>query len=256
MDGTTEPIIAVIGHPIAGNPSQLAIERALAHLQLEWRVLSFDVPEDHVHQALDGFSVLSIRGVLIDSSLATAAARWQVPSSDDRVDCLTRNNEGTMDASDQRKRLMASLFEGVSDSETVGLVGNPETTIETRRDEWFDLMEHLPILNNALLTSEDVTSDQLTSVKRVVVAPDWQGFDHNPELEQAIAQWFNETPKAILIDLSDQNPIVSKIDNGDGVILRCIDLQSMWLQRCLEEWTSMNVPIEIMSEAIEEYTGV
>ena len=46
MDGTTEPIIAVIGHPIAGNPSQLALERALRAMDLDWRVLSFDVKPD------------------------------------------------------------------------------------------------------------------------------------------------------------------------------------------------------------------
>ena len=38
MEGTTEPILVVIGNPIAGNPMQFAIERSLRALELDWRV--------------------------------------------------------------------------------------------------------------------------------------------------------------------------------------------------------------------------
>lgn len=75
-DGTTEPIIAIIGHPIAGNPSQLAIERSLLSLGMEWRVLSFDVQPQDVAKALDGFAVTGIAGVMIAPTLQQAAGQW------------------------------------------------------------------------------------------------------------------------------------------------------------------------------------
>ncbi|MFK8114856.1 MAG: hypothetical protein AB8B91_21825 [Rubripirellula sp.] len=76
MEGTTEPLIVVIGHPIAGNPSQFAMERALHAMDLDWRVLSFDVDPKDVGTALDGFAVTGIVGVLVDPSVADAAADW------------------------------------------------------------------------------------------------------------------------------------------------------------------------------------
>ena len=76
MDGTTEPIIVVIGHPIAGNPSQLAVERSLESLEMDWRVLSFDVHPSDVAAALEGFLVTGIAGVLIDASVRREASRW------------------------------------------------------------------------------------------------------------------------------------------------------------------------------------
>ena len=62
MDASTEPIIAVIGHPIAGNPSQFAVERALQSMDFDWRVLSFDVLPEDVASALEGFAVTGIAG--------------------------------------------------------------------------------------------------------------------------------------------------------------------------------------------------
>ena len=76
MDRTTEPVIAVLGHPIAGNASQFALERAFAAMQLDWRVLSFDVKSANLQMALDGLDVLGVEGVLIDPSLSDAARQW------------------------------------------------------------------------------------------------------------------------------------------------------------------------------------
>lgn len=83
MDGTTEPIIAVIGHPIAGNPSQFAIERSLEALALDWRVLSLDVRPADVAAALEGFRVTGIAGVMIDRSVMPMAADWVSKQDDD-----------------------------------------------------------------------------------------------------------------------------------------------------------------------------
>ena len=91
MDGTTEPIIAVIGHPIAGNPSQFAIERALAALELEWRVLSFDVHPDHIAAALEGFKVTGIAGVMIDPSVRPIAANWYATKVKETADQAKRD---------------------------------------------------------------------------------------------------------------------------------------------------------------------
>ncbi|KAA5540940.1 hypothetical protein FYK55_18685 [Roseiconus nitratireducens] len=69
MDGITEPVVLVLGHPIAGNPAQFAFERAFAALDLSWRVLSCDVSPERIEQAIDGADVLGFRGLLLDRNL-------------------------------------------------------------------------------------------------------------------------------------------------------------------------------------------
>lgn len=76
MDDATEPLIAVIGHPIAGHPAQFALEMAFDHLGLEFRVASFSVPPDQLGKALDGLEVLRFRGVYLDDSLRQTATNW------------------------------------------------------------------------------------------------------------------------------------------------------------------------------------
>ncbi len=102
MEGTTEPILTILGNPIAGNPSQFAIERALDDMNLEWRVLSFDVREADIPAALDGLEVLGIRGVLVDSSVSRAVANWYAAKHSQQdgaplaIDCLYRDRDGLL----------------------------------------------------------------------------------------------------------------------------------------------------------------
>lgn len=68
MDEKIEPVLAVIGHPVAGNPTQFALENALEQANVDCRVLSFDLDAEQLPVALDGMHAMSFRGVWIDSS--------------------------------------------------------------------------------------------------------------------------------------------------------------------------------------------
>lgn len=81
MDEATEPLIAVIGHPIAGHPAQFALERAFEHLDLDYRVASFDVAPDRLATAVDGIEVLRFRGAYLDDSVRPALADWHAKST-------------------------------------------------------------------------------------------------------------------------------------------------------------------------------
>lgn len=70
MDGFTESIVIVLGHPVGGNPSQFAIEKGLASIDLDWRVLSLDVEPADLPAAIEGFRVTGIHAVWLDSELA------------------------------------------------------------------------------------------------------------------------------------------------------------------------------------------
>lgn len=75
MDGTTEPIVAVIGNPIAGNPTQFALETGFQAAQIDSRVFSIDLASDKVAAALAGMNAMGFRGVWVAPSCRPAVAQ-------------------------------------------------------------------------------------------------------------------------------------------------------------------------------------
>lgn len=106
MDSNTEPLIAVIGYPIADNPAEFALDRVFAAMGLDWRVISFEIPTRRLGAALDGTVALGFRGVLIDRAQSELAARWYrqrylppgAPDPPARVDCFSRAAGPSLDA--------------------------------------------------------------------------------------------------------------------------------------------------------------
>lgn len=70
MDGMIEPVILVLGNPIAGNPIPFALERAFESLSLSYRVLSCELQPTDFEAAIEGARVLGIRAVFLDASLS------------------------------------------------------------------------------------------------------------------------------------------------------------------------------------------
>jgi len=68
--------VAVIGHPVAGNPTQFALECGLSYAGVDCRVLSFDVSEDRSDAALSGLAALHFTGVWVDASCRQAVRSW------------------------------------------------------------------------------------------------------------------------------------------------------------------------------------
>ncbi|MEM9587194.1 MAG: hypothetical protein AAGA03_07925 [Planctomycetota bacterium] len=91
----TEIVIGVLGHPIAGNPAQFTLQRAFESLDLDWRVLSFEILPDRLADALAGAEAFGFRGLWIDPTLSETAAQWlkqhdcQIPADAGRVDCVS-----------------------------------------------------------------------------------------------------------------------------------------------------------------------
>lgn len=82
-ESAVQTALCVIGHPIAGNPSQFCILRALAALGLEWQCLSFDVPPASLPAAVSGIDVLGFAGALIAAPHHGTAAALLQPAADD-----------------------------------------------------------------------------------------------------------------------------------------------------------------------------
>lgn len=285
MDGTTESIIAVtesivgvIGHPIAGNPSQLAIERALGHLNLDWRVLSFDVEANSITQALDGCDVLGFRGVLIDRSLQLAASRWHQrkqsdlaedllsqPASADvdeasalesenppLIDCLYRRADGSVVG----RNLLhdwSSDFASTDSFSTAVWVGNhlDEPSIYGGLKAYSEL--------SLSCVSWPPDPEELAPADLIVLGSRSQ--DSGDPVD--VSEWpETENPKVVL-DLTDADDLVLALKQKRYQLLSRFDVQVALLRRSIQCWTEMDTDTdardllsETIADAIEEYLGV
>ncbi|WP_162006651.1 hypothetical protein [Roseimaritima sediminicola] len=100
-DSAVQPIACVLGHPIAGNPTQFAVERALAAADIDWRFLSLDVTAEDLPAAVAGMRAMGFRGGIVADPHRGAVA----PLCDETdeaatiaayVDVLSRQDDGPL----------------------------------------------------------------------------------------------------------------------------------------------------------------
>jgi shikimate dehydrogenase len=61
-DSLLQPILALLGQPIAANPSQYMIEKAFAHHELDWRYLTVEVAPERLEDAVRGMRAMGFAG--------------------------------------------------------------------------------------------------------------------------------------------------------------------------------------------------
>lgn len=68
-----EEIIAVLGAPAAGNPSQYLFERAIQAAGIDWQIITCDVAPERIAEAVAGAAAMGFRGCLLSGPLRQAA---------------------------------------------------------------------------------------------------------------------------------------------------------------------------------------
>ncbi len=74
-----QPILALLASPVGGNPTQYAVEKAFAHMGLDWRFLSFEVAPEGLADAVRGMRAMGFRG----GTIANPHRRAVLPLLDD-----------------------------------------------------------------------------------------------------------------------------------------------------------------------------
>ncbi|NLY02528.1 MAG: shikimate dehydrogenase [Rhodopirellula sp.] len=62
VSASLQPILALLGYPVAGNPLQYMIEKALAQRELDWRYLSLEVAPENLADAVRGMKAMGFSG--------------------------------------------------------------------------------------------------------------------------------------------------------------------------------------------------
>ncbi len=275
MDRTTEPVIAVLGNPIAGNAAQFALQRALSSMQLDWRVLSFNVLPANLSVALDGLQVLGVEGVLIDENLANAGMEWIRHHRN-----VAPGLQGPLDAADPPPDAASPdnpaapfdfLYRAPSTPNTridpvwSGSHAAAEWLLSFARDHfstrgrsvvrWSRVGDGENVLLDLLAplttASEQVTfePESADQIDLIAILP-----SQNPQLRYE--EWPRHDHSTLVIDLSRQKLIPESLADQGYRVVADDDIQVGMLSRCLSTWTQQSPPTDVLREAIEEYSAV
>ena len=251
MDGTTEPVIAVIGHPIAGNPSQFAFESAVVAMQLDWRVISFDVAPEAIAAALDGAEVLGLRGILLDSNVSQAAAQWCQDRQQGgqelqtQIDCLYRNAEGQLAGCNQQRAWVDEKI--VEHRESLGRDFSGCLRLGDQVDA--SRIESVPFNEPPIAAAPEL--DESVGADVIVIAD----VDGNP-VALEVDDWPPGKESTLVVDLTDGHPDIERIQSLGYQVLTLEQRRIGTLRRCLKLWTGADSPAEVVHDAVEEYLGV
>lgn len=232
MDGITEPIILVLGHPIAGNPAQFVFERTLRTMDLPFRVVSCDVQRERLDKAIEGADVLGMRGLLLDRNLVDTTRPF--------ADLYFRGEDA--DGFHAENALTVWLEAQIEDHfrDHDGPVG-PLLWIGTIDPSFpagmADRKTQSPI---AWASAESIENARLIGLSETV------DFDSWPDGNQ----------ETLVIDFANPcNDVQPLRDRGYSVINRDQARIGM-LKICLQQWTGHSPDDEVMIDAIEEYLAI
>lgn len=236
MDGITEPVVLVLGHPIAGNPSQFVLERAIRSLGLPWRVLSCDVAADQVQQAMDGAEVLGFRALLLDRNLVSLIGEDESPR-----DFYFRERQGPPGWQSEdllRIWLEQAIQKHFASLElpigTVLSIGTPDSRVP------YDLATSQTQSPIAWASTEDVQKTDWIVMTESVQVADW------PENDGA----------TLVVDLAAIPNDADQIRSKGYAFLGMEEARVGVLRMCLHRLTGEQPDLEMVVEAIEEYLAV
>lgn len=234
MDGITEPVILILGHPIAGNPAQFALERGFAALELDWRVLSSDVPPENLDKAIAGGEVLGFRGMLLDESLSHREDEEVV-----QPNCLYRSPDSDcwQSGDAMSEWLEAKLTDELQSREQESRLlwigpANARFPASLRDHE-----NQSPI---AWASPELIEDANLIAMTDAIDIADW------PQAEDF----------KLVVDLTNDGNDVEAIRSLGYNVIDRLDIMVGTLTRCIECWTGRTPPVDVLTEAIEEYLAV
>lgn len=274
-----EPIVCFVGDPIAGNPSQLATERALEASGLDWRVLSLNVVSSDVPIALDGFRVSGIHGALLDPSAQPhdisddfyyrQEGRWLSKSLRDELlvdwcnDWLrngdtseSSQNSDALTRSDAPTRSETPTRSGSHSIAAIEFIGTPREGLLNlfQRHSSFQADASTTDVPGVVAGSDESREASSNGARTIVVITrvpdDWQdsldALDADPDGPLL----------AVIDDVGvDEETLRAHFPRVSNWVSR-EDVLAELIRRAVRHWTGHEVAASVVQEALEEYDSV
>ncbi|MBN1393662.1 MAG: shikimate dehydrogenase [Pirellulales bacterium] len=270
-----QPLLALLAHPVGGNPTQYLVERAFAERDLDWRYMTFEVAPKDLAAAVGGLRVLGFQGAhcdhphkqavipLLDRVDETAAAVGAVNFIYRREDTLVGDNlEG--------RGFVESLRRLVDPAGKQVVILGAGRLARAAGVELAAAGASLMIVNRTLARAEELAALLVEKYKTSAVAAAWEG-DFTVPLDTEVllqATSIDQTadrlplgggslrPELIVADAAINPPQTRLLRDAAERGCKTIDGLCAFIEQvaiALRRWTGAEPDRQTLREAAEEF---
>ena len=276
-----QDVCCLMGDPIAGNPTQYMLEKAIAAGRLDWRFLTFKIPAIEFEGALRGARIFGFRGIMLAPPHCTSVLPYleevsEVARLSEQVNCIKQskgrligdNTQGkalhhlvkqatdlsgtqiTILGSGQAARVIAAELAASGAREICFLCPDPEAI-----EPFGKLLVESTLLeecNSKLLSSE--SSEVVSSDCRLLVNA--ISLEQRNGVEELPLQLASIPLETVVADLGYDPPQTWLLRGAKDLSCTTIDGLTILIEQtalAFETWTDAAADRQAMREAVEEF---
>jgi shikimate dehydrogenase len=269
----------MLGHPVAGNPTQYMFEKAFAHHELDWRYLSLDVAPEDLANAVRGMRAMGFHGgncaephkraVLLHLDRNTEAAELS-----GSVNCILREDRQLVGENTEGKSLLAAVRRRIDPAgKRVVILGAGHVARAIGVELAWAHAGPITVVNRSEPAGRHFAELLTNRLRAAASFTLWEGdYPVPPETDLLIHATTLGSgddrvpvvidplrPGALVADVT-QNPPCTRLlrqaqEHGCGTI-DGLELFVGQAAISFKLWTGIELDTTVMSEAVEEFLGV
>jgi len=276
-----QPLLALLACPVGGNPTQYMIEKAVAHHDLDWRYLTFEVGADDLGDAVRGLRALGFRGAhcgpphrqtvlpLLDRTTDTATLIGA-------VNLISREENALVGENTEGKGVVEAIRAALDPAgKTVVLLGAGQIARAVAVELAAAGVAGLSIVNRTDSRAAELVAALSGKFAATVSAVSWlDDYRVPPEAEllinaTSIEHGDSDAPLSLVLDSLRPELFVADVtaNSADTWLLgeaqrrgcKTIDGLTMFIEQVaigLRLWTGVDPNRQVLREAAEEFLGL
>jgi len=277
-DPALQPILAVIGYPVAGNPTQYMMEKAFACHQLDCRFLTLEVAPENLADAVRGMRAMGfVGGNCCDPHKASIIAHLDRVSDQasliGAVNCVVREDDALVGYNNEGQGMLQALRRCIDPAgKRVVILGAGHIARAIAVELAAAKASELIVVNRTVGRANELVEMLTGKLQTPAVAVPWEGEYAIPGgvdlVIQAtpIGQEDTEAhvpvapaslaPQMTVADVILNPPRTRLLREADECGCPTVDGLEVFLQQAalsLRQWTGVEPNITVMREAVEEF---
>ena len=269
----------MLGHPVAGNPTQYMFEKAFAHHELDWRYLSLDVPPEDLANAVRGMRAMGFHGgncaephkraVLLHLDRNTEAAELS-----GSVNCILREDRQLVGENTEGKSLLAAVRRRIDPAgKRIVILGAGHVARAIGVELAWAQAGPITIVNRSEAAGRYFAELLTNRLRASACYIPWEGdYAAPPETDvlihattiggddERVPVSIDQLRADALVADAIQNPPRTRL-LADAQEHGCATIDGLELfvgqaAICFKLWTEIELDTTVMSEAVEEFLGV
>lgn len=277
-DAILQPILALLGYPVAANPTQYMMEKAFAHHGLDCRFLTLEVAPEQLADAVRGMRAMGFTGAAcVDPHKQTVIALLdrltQSAELAGAVNCIFRDHDQWVGDNTEGRAMVQALARRVDlAGKRAVLLGAGQVARAIAAELALAQVAEIVVVNRTPEKGAELVTLLAEKVQAHVSAVAWDGDYLVPgeadllihatsinaeDADESLAVSLETLRSdAVVADVTLNPPTTRLLSEAEGRGCQTVDGLEMFIEQAvlgLRQWTGIDADRTVMREAVEEF---